>query len=98
MVDTIALSYLRGERSLSAGELAARVGLSRSSMTSLLDRLEGGGFAQRSVPRENRRRVEISLTDADINDPDEAARLLCALATSIHEHSVQLLNAPTDPG
>lgn len=45
-------------------DLAHHAGLSASSVTGLLDRLETGGFVQRLRRLEDRREVEVRLTDA----------------------------------
>jgi DNA-binding MarR family transcriptional regulator len=57
------VEILLGESPLSAGELAERVGVSRSGTTPLLDRLEDAGVIQRRrASDEDRRRVAIELT------------------------------------
>lgn len=43
--------------------LAAGVGLTRSAMTALLDRLEGRGFVERQRSAQDRRRVLVRATD-----------------------------------
>lgn len=62
--DTMAMSNLAAAGSMSAGELAKRTGLAPSSLTTLLDRLERLGLAVRTTPPENRRTLEVTLTDA----------------------------------
>ena len=47
---------------LTAGELAAAVGLSRGAVTTVLDRLEGRGFVTRTRDPADRRRVTLKLT------------------------------------
>jgi DNA-binding MarR family transcriptional regulator len=57
------VEILLRESSLSAGELAESVGVSRSGTTPLLDRLEDAGIIhRRRPPDEDRRRVTIDLT------------------------------------
>ena len=46
---------------LSAGEIAAHTGLATASVTSLIDRLESKGFAQRVRDQKDRRRVIVAL-------------------------------------
>jgi DNA-binding MarR family transcriptional regulator len=47
---------------LTAGELAAAVGLSRGALTTALDRLEERGFVTRTRDPDDRRRVTLELT------------------------------------
>jgi DNA-binding MarR family transcriptional regulator len=46
---------------LSAGEIAAHTGLATASVTSLIDRLEAKGFAQRVRDQKDRRRVIVAV-------------------------------------
>lgn len=64
--DTIAMSHLAAAGSLHAGELAQRTGLAPSSVTTLLDRLEGLGLATRASVEGNRRVLAVTLTDAGL--------------------------------
>ncbi|MEM7307089.1 MAG: MarR family transcriptional regulator [Planctomycetota bacterium] len=47
---------------LSAGELAAGLGLTRSAVTTVLDRLEAAGFVERRPSPDDRRRLDVALT------------------------------------
>ncbi len=47
-------------------ELAARTGLSKSSLTTMLDRLEGAGHIRREPSTEDRRVILIALTEKDM--------------------------------
>lgn len=49
---------------LSSAELAERVGLTRASVTTLVDRLEAAGYVTRTPSAHDRRSVRIALTDA----------------------------------
>ena len=62
--ETLALSHLRLRGPLGPRELAERLGLTPSTVTSLLDRLEAAGFAQRTAHPTDRRKTVISLTEA----------------------------------
>jgi DNA-binding MarR family transcriptional regulator len=48
---------------ITAGELAHAVGLSPGAVTTVLDRLERGGFVERRRDPNDRRRVVVELTD-----------------------------------
>lgn len=62
--ETLAMSHLRGRGTLSPRELADRLGLTPSTVTSLLDRLEAAGFAQRTAHLTDRRKTVVTLTEA----------------------------------
>jgi DNA-binding MarR family transcriptional regulator len=57
------MSYLSAEGSLTAGELAVRMDLAASSMTSVLDRLEKAGVARREPHPVDRRAVAVVITE-----------------------------------
>jgi len=61
--DTLAMSHLAAAGSLSAGELALRTGLAPSSITAMVDRLEHAGLATRTTRADNRRTIDIDLTE-----------------------------------
>ncbi len=61
--ETLALSHLRVQDGLSPHELAERVGLTPSTITSLLDRLETVDFVRRSPHPTDRRKTIIALTE-----------------------------------
>lgn len=56
------LDILDQEGPMTAGQLAERARLSPGAITTLLDRLEGRGFAQRRRDTEDRRRVLVEVT------------------------------------
>jgi DNA-binding MarR family transcriptional regulator len=62
-IDTVAMSHLAAAGPLSTGELAARVGLAPSGATSLVDRLERADLAKRHGRPQNRRTVDVELTE-----------------------------------
>ena len=49
---------------ISIGELSEKTGLAKTTLTSMLDRLESSGHVQRVFDPEDRRKVNIRLTDA----------------------------------
>lgn len=57
-----ALAQLLFDDAVSAGEIRERTGLSRGSVTALLDRLDDRGFIIRGRPRHNRRVVMVAST------------------------------------
>jgi DNA-binding MarR family transcriptional regulator len=60
--DLRALDVLDQRGAISAGELAAAMHLSSGAITTLLDRLERGGYATRRRDTEDRRRVLVELS------------------------------------
>jgi DNA-binding MarR family transcriptional regulator len=62
--DTHAVSYLAAAGPLGQTDLASRLSLSTSAVTSLLDRLEAGGVVERRPHPSDRRRSEVALTAA----------------------------------
>jgi DNA-binding MarR family transcriptional regulator len=61
--DTLAMSHLAAGGPLSARELAFRTGLAPSSITAMVDRLEHAGLATRTIRADNRRTLDIDLTE-----------------------------------
>jgi DNA-binding MarR family transcriptional regulator len=55
-----------GERPLTAGELAAELGLTTGAVTTLLDRLERAGHVRRERDERDRRRVNLHYGDAGL--------------------------------
>ncbi|MBC7988841.1 MAG: MarR family transcriptional regulator [Luteimonas sp.] len=49
---------------VTAGEIAARIGLTSGSVTALVDRLERAGFVERRRSSTDRRSVEVAIPDA----------------------------------
>lgn len=62
--ETLAMSYLFAAGPLSPRELADRVGLTPSTVTSLLDRLESAGLAVRTPHPTDRRKTVVSVTSS----------------------------------
>lgn len=62
VTETIALSQLGNVGPMTARELSRRIGLTPSSVTSVLDRLQVAGLADRSAHPTDRRQIVISLT------------------------------------
>lgn len=56
------LYVLWQEDNLPIVELSKRTGLAKTTLTSMLDRLEGKGFLSRCADKENRRQIRILLT------------------------------------
>lgn len=61
--DATAMSQLRAAGPLNAREIAVRTGLTPSTVTALLGRLEAAGLAERSPHPTDRRQVVVTLTD-----------------------------------
>jgi DNA-binding MarR family transcriptional regulator len=63
VIDALALSHLASGEAIPMGELATRIGLGPSGVTSLVDRLEHAGLARREAARPgSRRTVYVALT------------------------------------
>lgn len=62
MTEAAALSHLRTQGSLSARELADLIGLTPSTVTSLLGRLEAADLAERAPHPTDRRQIVVTLT------------------------------------
>jgi len=58
------LSCLDGARTMSPGQLSEKAQLSSGAMTNRLDRLEKGGMIRRHPDPNDRRGVQVELTDA----------------------------------
>lgn len=74
--DATAMSLLRAAGSLNAREIATRTGLTPSTVTALVGRLEAAGLAQRVRHPTDRRQVVVSLTDAGNAQLDRSERWL----------------------
>jgi DNA-binding MarR family transcriptional regulator len=57
------LDILERDGRLTAGQLAARTGLTSGAVTTVIDRLEAAGHARRVRDTDDRRRVYVELTD-----------------------------------
>lgn len=64
VTETAAVSYLHARGQLGQHELGRYLGINSSSVTQLIDRLEGRGFAERRADPEDRRRSVVRLTKA----------------------------------
>lgn len=60
--ETVAMSHLSASGPLSPREVASKLSLTPSAVTSLLDRLESDGLAERSAHPTDRRRSVVTLT------------------------------------
>ena len=60
--DMRCLNIIENSRGITAGELAARAGLTAGAVTGVIDRLEGHGYARRVPDSSDRRRVRIEVT------------------------------------
>jgi DNA-binding MarR family transcriptional regulator len=63
------------EDGISINELAKKTQLKKSTLTSMLDRLEKMGYVRRQRSREDRRKILIQRTDKDRNLESEYVRL-----------------------
>jgi DNA-binding MarR family transcriptional regulator len=61
--ETVAMSHLSAAGSLTPREVANKVGLTPSTVTALLDRLEAAGLATRAAHPTDRRKSVITITD-----------------------------------
>jgi|SRR6185437_6962178 DNA-binding MarR family transcriptional regulator len=61
--EAIALGHLSIAGSLSARDLAGRLGLTPSAVTALMDRLEASGLAARAAHATDRRKIAVTLTE-----------------------------------
>lgn len=62
--DLHCLNAIENAGGLTAGELAAEVGLTSGAVTGVIDRLEQAGFARRVPDPADRRRVKVEVTPA----------------------------------
>lgn len=74
--DATAMSQLRAAGPLNAREIATRTGLTPSTVTALLGRLEVAGLAQRSPHPTDRRQIVVSLTEEGNAQLDQSERWL----------------------
>lgn len=75
-----ALEHLQGAGGLTPGQLGARLSMTSGAVTALVDRLERGGYVQRSPHPRDRRSSIIRMTDTGAQ---EATRHLHPLAAEI---------------
>ena len=62
--DVLVNVYQHPEEEMPLASLVDNVVLSRSGLTRLLDRMEAAGLVERKLAKNDRRRFEVSLTDA----------------------------------
>ena len=74
--ETKTLFLLRSEGALTAGEIAQYTGLTTSSVTSLIDRLERKGFVRRVRDTQDRRRVIVESNEEQLVDLDRVFQSL----------------------
>lgn len=79
--DLHCLNVIENSGGLSAGELAARSGLTAGAVTGVIDRLERTGFARRVADASDRRRVIVEVTPAFY---ERADRIWGPLASDWH--------------
>ncbi|MGI8697076.1 MAG: MarR family winged helix-turn-helix transcriptional regulator [Mycobacteriales bacterium] len=70
----ICLGALKADGPLAPGDIAVNLGLTTASVSALLDRVETGGFAERTPHPDDRRRVVVTLTDKGVAVSDELHR------------------------
>ncbi len=70
--DVMALGNLYGDGPLGAATLATRLGITRSSVTALIDRLERAGLVERQPDPGDRRRLRVALTDRGLRAAQRA--------------------------
>jgi DNA-binding MarR family transcriptional regulator len=69
--ETKTLFILSSQGALTAGEIAQFTGLTTSSVTSLIDRLESKGFVKRVRDTHDRRRVIVERNEERLSDLDQ---------------------------
>ena len=79
------LTYLRSYAPASIGDLVRVFGIKQSTFTSLLDRLERGGFVRRTINPDDRRSFLIHTTDNGRELAGRLNRLLKILEDGIRE-------------
>ena len=79
--DLLCLNIVENSGGLSAGELAAKSGLTAGAITGVIDRLEKVGYARRISNSVDRRRVRVEVTPAFYRSTE---RIWRPLATDWH--------------
>jgi len=96
VTETIAISYLR-RGPLTGRDLAVAMGLAPSTVTSVIDRLEAAGFAQRSSVPGDRRQMLVALTAAGEQvlawSRERLLEVLSALGEERLPEAVTIMNA-----
>lgn len=73
--DALLHVFEAGDSGIRMTDLAQKVVMSKSGLTTLADRLEERGFLQRIPDQEDRRTIRISLTEAGVESFRNAARI-----------------------
>jgi MarR family transcriptional regulator, organic hydroperoxide resistance regulator len=79
------LTYLRSYAPGSIGDLVRVFGIKQSTFTSLLDRLERGGFVRRVINPDDRRSFLVHITDKGTDLATRLTRLLRNLEDEIRD-------------
>jgi DNA-binding MarR family transcriptional regulator len=87
--ETKTLYLLSSQGVLTAGEIAQRTGLTTSSVTSLIDRLESKGFVQRVRDTQDRRRVIVERNEQRLAELNQVFH-------SLEEHFADFLETYSD--
>jgi DNA-binding MarR family transcriptional regulator len=69
--DLHCLNIIQARDGVTAGELASASGLTTGAVTGVIDRLERVGYARRARDREDRRRVNVKVTDRFLDEAGE---------------------------
>jgi DNA-binding MarR family transcriptional regulator len=78
------LTYLRSYSPTSIRDLVRVFGIKQSTFTSLLDRLEAGGYARRTINPDDRRSFLVHITGKGAELAGRVTRLLQTLEDEIH--------------
>ncbi|SFP85606.1 DNA-binding transcriptional regulator, MarR family [Amycolatopsis arida] len=93
--DQRALAVIARNGPLSAGQLAEEVGLTPGAVTGMVDRLERAGLVRREPDLADRRRVLISVTEAEADTRAEAfgplAAAMAELVDGYTEHERRVI-------
>lgn len=87
LTETVAMSHLSHRGGLTPRELAGPVGLTPSAITTVLDRLEKAGLAERSPHPDDRRKVVVTVTPAGQELLDAAQGWLAEALSELDEPS-----------
>lgn len=85
MTEAAALSHLRTRGSLSARELAELTGLTPSTVTALLGRLESADLAERTPHPTDRRQIVVTLTTEGNARLDRSEKWMTEVLTRVDE-------------
>jgi DNA-binding MarR family transcriptional regulator len=93
ITDSKALSTLTQEGSMTAGELAKRLGLTTGAVTNVIDRLVRAGCARRVADPKDRRKV---IVEADLPNLEKMSHVYDSVADAFHtlhdQYSVEELH------